>query len=331
MKKLKNNVFQPYALIGLFLLTILSPSYAMAADAYEPDDRYKDATEIPIGFDIQEHDFHVAGDEDWYKFNIRIDKMTIEIFVNNPGSRCDAVIELYHSDGTTLIFTQDETGNGVGEVLRWTFIANGDYYVKVRQSDPDVFGDQTDYDFSITEQVGSGIPGWVTGRVRNAYTGDPISGALIKIDDDVKAGSLPNGAYLQLHSPGTFTITGEAPGYGIRSYPDVEIVEADTITQDIILIPLGIDSDGDGIDDHEDNCPTEINPDQKNFDGDGSGDVCDKCSMDNNKTEQGVCDCGVADTDTDSDGIPDCIDSDNGDEIGGGGSSGDCFISTMKE
>jgi hypothetical protein len=306
----------------------------MAEDAYEPDDDYTQAKEIQIEGEIQQHDFDddVVGDEDWYKFNIPSDKMTIEIFVDNPGGRCDAVIELYDSYGTTRIFTQDETGNGTGEVLRWTFIDNGDYYVKVRQSNPDVFGDQTDYDFSIVQPV-AGFLGFVTGTVKNSYTQDLISGALIKADNGdkvVTTGSLPNGAYLMLLVPDTYTITGEAPGYEDRSYFDVDIDEAVTITQHIRLTPLG-DPDGDGLDNEEDNCPIVSNPDQEDFDKDGSGDKCDKCPMDGDKTEPGVCDCGAADTDTDGDGIPDCIDSDNGDAIGGGGSSGDCFISTMKE
>ncbi|MBI2336571.1 MAG: thrombospondin type 3 repeat-containing protein [Deltaproteobacteria bacterium] len=37
------------------------------------------------------------------------------------------------------------------------------------------------------------------------------------------------------------------------------------------------DSDGDGITDSEDNCPTTPNPGQEDGDGDGIGDVCDNC------------------------------------------------------
>ncbi|MFC1877069.1 carboxypeptidase-like regulatory domain-containing protein [Thermodesulfobacteriota bacterium] len=330
MDNSKNNVFQRYVLIGVFLFTSLFLSYAIAADDYEPDDIYTEANEIQIEIEIQEHNFHDAGDEDWNKFNIPTNYMTVDILVNNPGSNCDAVIELYDSNGTTRIFTHNETEKGVGEEFRWSFIEGGDYYIRVRQFDSNVFGDQTNYDFSILETV-AGFLGFITGMVTSSITGDPISGALIKTDNDVTAGSLPNGAYLILHQPGTFTITGEAPGYGVRSYPDVVIVEADTITHNISLIPLNIDSDGDGIDDHEDNCPVIFNPDQKNFDGDGSGDMCDNCPQDRKKTEPGACGCGVADTDTDGDGISDCIDGDNEDESGGVGRGGDCFISTMKE
>ena len=41
----------------------------------------------------------------------------------------------------------------------------------------------------------------------------------------------------------------------------------------------GRDSDGDGIDVAEDNCPTVANPDQADADGDGVGDACDNCLL----------------------------------------------------
>ena len=53
-----------------------------------------------------------------------------------------------------------------------------------------------------------------------------------------------------------------------------------------------IDGDGDGIDDNLDNCPSIYNPDQKDTDGDGLGDVCD----DN------------PDSDLDDDGVRDNVD-----------------------
>ena len=42
-----------------------------------------------------------------------------------------------------------------------------------------------------------------------------------------------------------------------------------------ILAPEGVDSDGDGVDDGDDNCPDDVNADQANFDNDAEGDVCD--------------------------------------------------------
>jgi hypothetical protein len=79
------------------------------------------------------------------------------------------------------------------------------------------------------------------------------------------------------------------------------------------------DSDGDGVADPVDNCPTTINSDQAETDGDGLGDVCDNC-MDTPNSDQSDRDGdGIGDacdrcpdnadqTDTDLDGVADACD-----------------------
>jgi hypothetical protein len=71
------------------------------------------------------------------------------------------------------------------------------------------------------------------------------------------------------------------------------------------------DSDSDGINDAYDNCPDDWNPLQEDGDGDNVGDLCDGCPSDPNKIDPGVCGCGNADIDTDSDALFDCEDSDD--------------------
>lgn len=69
---------------------------------------------------------------------------------------------------------------------------------------------------------------------------------------------------------------------------------ADGMIDSTIDAPL--DTDGDGIPNASDNCPTVPNADQHDEDGDGLGDVCDPCPISSDNT------------DTDGDGVGDACD-----------------------
>ena len=104
---------------------------------------------------------------------------------------------------------------------------------------------------------------------------------------------------------------------------------------DFVIWQYGSDFDGDGFVDGEDNCYKEANPDQKNYDGDDAGDICDidddndgvldgddDCDPDSNinsdtdwlSTEStdydgdGCRNAGTEDSDDDNDGIDDVYD-----------------------
>ena len=86
---------------------------------------------------------------------------------------------------------------------------------------------------------------------------------------------------------------GFGPGaVGTNGAPGVITIDPDLFPSCVL------DSDGDGVADDSDNCPTVANPDQADADRDGVGDACDNC-RDTPNAEQ---------TDTDADGVGDACD-----------------------
>lgn len=71
------------------------------------------------------------------------------------------------------------------------------------------------------------------------------------------------------------------------------------------------DGDEDDVCNNIDNCPVIANPEQTDTDGDNTGDACDACANDGSKTLPGICGCGIADIDSDNDGVMDCKDTDD--------------------
>jgi gliding motility-associated-like protein len=79
----------------------------------------------------------------------------------------------------------------------------------------------------------------------------------------------------------------------------------------INLTDVDEDSDGDGIDNNLDNCPSTANANQADTDGDGVGDLCDNCAVISNSNQLDTDGDGignVCDEDDDNDGVTDTDD-----------------------
>jgi ELWxxDGT repeat protein len=105
----------------------------------------------------------------------------------------------------------------------------------------------------------------------------------------------------------------DTDGDGICDYLDICPGHDDNLDTDGGGTPDGCDAcpsdnpndtDGDGICDSSDICNGY--DDNIDSDGDGTPDGCDECQDDPFKINPGICGCGVADVDSDSDGIVDC-------------------------
>ncbi|NQY30381.1 MAG: thrombospondin type 3 repeat-containing protein, partial [Flavobacteriaceae bacterium] len=107
------------------------------------------------------------------------------------------------------------------------------------------------------------------------------------------------GAYQPDNALSAFNGEGSYGNWTLSAYDfwDLDEGTLDSWSIEICGAPLP-DSDGDGIDDGVDNCPTTPNPDQADADGDGLGDVCDNCVNNANPLQ----------VDVDGDGIGDACD-----------------------
>jgi len=232
------------------------PAYTAVAkncalpDGYEDDNTWKQSGVIVLNDEnVQTRNLHGQNDRDWVKFyGVANEEYTVEVI--NPGADMDAVIEIYDSDGITLLDSIDDFGAGIGENIDWTRPQNGICYVMVKQSNSTGYGQNTAYDLVAYRSIGP-VAAFFTGIVTDSSTGAPLGDVIIQTTGDASAISLlETGIYLFIHEPGTETLTAMAGGY--ETFTDsITVSEGGTISKNVEiemapLVDYYLDSDGDG-------------------------------------------------------------------------------------
>jgi LVIVD repeat-containing protein len=210
-------------------------------DTYEEDDTYSQANVIVLNDgNPQSHSFHDVGDVAWIKFYGIFDQ-TYKIKAGNLSVICDAVIEVFDTDGTTsLAGPIDEAGEGEDESVDWQCPQDGIYYVKITSGNAN-FGENTRYDIRVFRPIG--IFSVLGGYVSDADSGDPIKDAKIRSSGNSSAITATGGAYLMSVLGGLVDIIIEADGYLTNHYYDINIAEGALVPMDF---ELEVDTDGDG-------------------------------------------------------------------------------------
>ncbi len=129
-----------------------TPTPIPCTDIYEPDNTPAQATLFTIG-STQSHAFCVPGDEDWVRFTATAG-LVYQIETLNLAATTDTYIELYDTNGSTLLAADDDSGSEPrASLIMYQPSSTGTYYVKARQfvssqGDPD-----RTYDLRITQSV----------------------------------------------------------------------------------------------------------------------------------------------------------------------------------
>lgn len=123
------------------------------ADTYEVGDADNTSDTATPYAGLSSHTFHIDSDVDWITFNVNPEMVGTPLHLQtlNLGATSDTVLELYASDGRTLLGTNDDYGQSYRSLLAWTPPAVGTYYVKLRPygTYANTFNCGASYDFFI--------------------------------------------------------------------------------------------------------------------------------------------------------------------------------------
>jgi uncharacterized delta-60 repeat protein len=128
--------------------TVNEQCYGCTDDAYEPDNGCIASETVIHDAETQTHNF-CNDAEDWISFNACSGRSyTIE--TSNLGPLADTVLELYGTDCTSLLASDNDGGAGLASLIAgWVAPAGGTYHVKVIQFDATA-GKDRGYDVTLT-------------------------------------------------------------------------------------------------------------------------------------------------------------------------------------
>jgi len=209
------------------LTAMLVPAFAQAVepDTYEEDNSPAKAKVIILNdTELQRHNFHETGDEDWIKF-YGLEGESYSIQADNVGADCDVVISLYDSDRVTFLQKGDDAGAGEADSLKCSpLIREGIYYVKISDIS-ELSGNDTGYDLSLNRPKAA-VVAMFQGSATDAISKAPLGDVMIRTDQSVTALSDENaeGNYAIYHpiSPdfsNPYKLTARLPGYEIFTIP----------------------------------------------------------------------------------------------------------------
>ncbi|UCF81106.1 MAG: hypothetical protein JSV08_01400 [Acidobacteriota bacterium] len=130
-------------------------------DGYEENDTSPLASSLSVG----ETQSHSLCDQDWLRFSADAAK-TYEIRTLNLTGGADTLIELYRSDGVTLVDSDDNGGGGLASLITWTADETSDFLVRVLEP-AGAYGSGKGYDVQLTcvANCGAGRGCWKDTKV----------------------------------------------------------------------------------------------------------------------------------------------------------------------
>jgi len=210
-------------------------------DGFETDDTAKDATCFNLNaITFQMHNFHKKNDADWVSFYASQSLEAVEIKIYDPGEKCDTVITLYNTDGTTVLRESRHAMSNGTHLMSWRPDSDGLFYVKITNkhqfdNNSDSYdGTNTTYKLWIYSPAAV-INGRFDGIITHGDTDRPVKGVLVStLASETVTDS--DGYYYVGSPAGTIGVKAEKPGYH-DFHTTIEMGENQRMQLDISLQP----------------------------------------------------------------------------------------------
>src|SRR3989338_6267620 len=114
---------------ALFLIPLVT-----AQDAYENDNVYQNASNIPVNGSRQLHTFHVSADQDYINFTaVAGSRYIIETYNKSNIDITNTIVYLYGTDGVTELTSNDDIISGTlrNSRISWNATSNGTFFLRV--------------------------------------------------------------------------------------------------------------------------------------------------------------------------------------------------------
>lgn len=120
------------------------------ADALEPNDNYDGASVVQTNGMLVSNLFDIAQDQDWFQFNA-ITGRKYSIQTKNLAAGVDTVLEIYDTDGVTVLASDDNSGGENASSLTWQAPQNGLYFLRVSRATGSNYGCNAIYQLGVVQ------------------------------------------------------------------------------------------------------------------------------------------------------------------------------------
>jgi Membrane proteins related to metalloendopeptidases len=117
------------------------------ADTQEPNDTLSKSNIVPTDGTLINNRFDIVQDEDWFQFEA-VAGNTYQIRTAHLAAGADTILELYDSDGVTLLASNDND-SGYASLLNWQVPRDGIYFVRVTRALASTYGCSSAYDIEV--------------------------------------------------------------------------------------------------------------------------------------------------------------------------------------